>query len=240
MRHSNERLVRAVSDLLGDYLRTTGVPTERVPQLVAEVGQRLQALQADDDQPGEGGAQARSRTINPTADRDQVSSNNADTDTGSGAGRVQSGAEAPSTRGSAAGGGWQTPTQGKTVASAGNGAAPMRRGRGRPKGSTDGQGLVRKNADRPPEELGLRPVGDPAVSIDESVQDSYLICLEDGERLQLLARHIKAKYGMTMEQYRAKWSLGPDYPSCAPLYSRMRSQSAANPRKAVREIENRA
>ena len=34
----------------------------------------------------------------------------------------------------------------------------------------------------------------PAVPIQESVQDDYLICLEDGEKMKVLTRHLRAKY----------------------------------------------
>ena len=66
----------------------------------------------------------------------------------------------------------------------------------------------------------------PAVPIERSVKDQYLICLEDGRRLKTLRRHLHAAYGMTPEQYRAKWLLPPDYPMVAPAYSRQRSEFA--------------
>lgn len=66
----------------------------------------------------------------------------------------------------------------------------------------------------------------PAVPIEQSIKDQYLICLEDGRRLKTLRRHLHAAYGMTPEQYRAKWLLPPDYPMVAPAYSRQRSEFA--------------
>lgn len=67
---------------------------------------------------------------------------------------------------------------------------------------------------------------EPAVPIEQSIKDQYLICLEDGRRLKTLRRHLLAAYGMTPEQYRAKWLLPPDYPMVAPAYSRQRSEFA--------------
>lgn len=62
----------------------------------------------------------------------------------------------------------------------------------------------------------------PAVSIRKSVTDDYLICLEDGYKLKMLKRHLMVSYGMTPEDYRAKWGLPHDYPMIAPAYARLR------------------
>lgn len=66
----------------------------------------------------------------------------------------------------------------------------------------------------------------PAVPIESSIQDEYLISLEDGRRYRSLRRHLMAKYGMTPEEYRTKWKLPPDYPMVAPSYARERSEVA--------------
>ncbi|MBK1668181.1 hypothetical protein CKO28_09040 [Rhodovibrio sodomensis] len=66
----------------------------------------------------------------------------------------------------------------------------------------------------------------PAVPVEQSVQDDYLICLEDGKKLRLLKRYLKAQYGMTPAEYRRKWGLPPDYPMCCPSYSRDRAAKA--------------
>lgn len=55
----------------------------------------------------------------------------------------------------------------------------------------------------------------PAVPIEDSVTDDYLICLEDGRKMKMLKRHLAARYGMTPDEYRAKWGLPPDYPMAA-------------------------
>ena len=56
----------------------------------------------------------------------------------------------------------------------------------------------------------------PAVPIKRSVTDDYIVCLEDGKKLKMLKRHLMTAYGMTPEEYRAKWSLKADYPTVAP------------------------
>ena len=66
----------------------------------------------------------------------------------------------------------------------------------------------------------------PAVAIEDSVNDEYLICLEDGKKLQMLKRHLMTMYGMTVDQYKERWGLSPDYPIVAPSYARRRSSIA--------------
>lgn len=65
----------------------------------------------------------------------------------------------------------------------------------------------------------------PVVPINESVTDEYIICLEDGEKLKFLKKHLRVYYDMTLEDYRTKWGLPDDYPMTAPSYSRMRSKT---------------
>ena len=40
--------------------------------------------------------------------------------------------------------------------------------------------------------------------------DDYIVCLEDGKKLKMLKRHLMTAYGMTPEEYRAKWGLSPN------------------------------
>jgi predicted transcriptional regulator len=66
----------------------------------------------------------------------------------------------------------------------------------------------------------------PAVPVKKSVFPDHIICLEDGKKLKMLKRHLKTAYDMTPEQYRERWSLGPDYPMVAPNYAKHRSTLA--------------
>ena len=66
----------------------------------------------------------------------------------------------------------------------------------------------------------------PAVPIEESIHPDYLVCLEDGKRLKILKRHLRAAYNMTPEQYRMRWNLPSNYPMVAPNYSKIREQLA--------------
>lgn len=73
------------------------------------------------------------------------------------------------------------------------------------------------------------PVADkqkPAVNPKKSVQDDYIICLEDGKKFKSLKRHLMTHYGLTPDQYREKWSLEPTYPMVAPNYATARSALA--------------
>jgi predicted transcriptional regulator len=62
----------------------------------------------------------------------------------------------------------------------------------------------------------------PAVSIRASVKPDYIICLEDGKKLKMLRRHLMTAFGMTPDDYRAKWGLAADYPMVAPNYAEQR------------------
>ncbi len=66
----------------------------------------------------------------------------------------------------------------------------------------------------------------PAVPIRKSVTPEYLICLEDGKKLKMLKRHLRSTYNLSPDEYRAKWSLPPDYPMVAPKYAEQRSEFA--------------
>jgi predicted transcriptional regulator len=66
----------------------------------------------------------------------------------------------------------------------------------------------------------------PAVPIRRSVHPDYVVCLECGRRGQMLKRHVTTGHGLTVKQYRARWSLRPDHPITAPGYSERRSTMA--------------
>ena len=66
----------------------------------------------------------------------------------------------------------------------------------------------------------------PAVNPKRSVHDDYIICLEDGKKFKSLKRHLMSHYGLTPEDYRAKWNLPADYPMVAPNYAAARSDLA--------------
>jgi predicted transcriptional regulator len=75
-----------------------------------------------------------------------------------------------------------------------------------------------------PMEAPARP--EPAVPIAKSVTQDYIICLEDGRKLKMLKRHLKASFNLTPEQYRQRWGLPADYPMVAPRYAKQRSNMA--------------
>jgi len=74
-----------------------------------------------------------------------------------------------------------------------------------------------------PVEVALK---DPAVPIKRSVTPEFLVCLEDGRKFKSLKRHLRTKYNMSPEDYRAKWALPKDYPMVAPNYAKARSDLA--------------
>jgi predicted transcriptional regulator len=66
----------------------------------------------------------------------------------------------------------------------------------------------------------------PAIAIRKSVTADHIICLEDGKKFKSLKRHLRTRYGMTPDEYRAKWGLPHDYPMVAPNYAKERSTLA--------------
>ncbi len=66
----------------------------------------------------------------------------------------------------------------------------------------------------------------PAVSIRRSINDDYLVCLEDGKQLKMLKRYLRTNYNMSPDEYRAKWNLPSDYPMVAPNYAKKRAEMA--------------
>jgi predicted transcriptional regulator len=76
------------------------------------------------------------------------------------------------------------------------------------------------------QERAVEEAKSPAVSVRKSVTDDFLICLEDGLKFKSLKRHLRAKYNMSPDDYRAKWGLPSDYPMVAPNYAKRRSELA--------------
>jgi predicted transcriptional regulator len=66
----------------------------------------------------------------------------------------------------------------------------------------------------------------PAVPVNRSVHEDHIVCLEDGKKLKMLKRYLRAKFDMSPEEYRRKWGLSPDYPMVAPAYAARRSDFA--------------
>lgn len=75
-------------------------------------------------------------------------------------------------------------------------------------------------AEKEPEQLK------PAVPIKKSVTPDYIICLDDGKKFKSLKRHLSTQYGLSPDEYRAKWQLPADYPMVAPNYAAARSALA--------------
>ena len=62
--------------------------------------------------------------------------------------------------------------------------------------------------------------------VKRTVFDDYLVCLEDGKKMQMLKRHLWSKYNMTFEEYKKKWNLPIDYPYVCKNYSKVRMEIA--------------
>ncbi|WP_457151815.1 MucR family transcriptional regulator [Mesorhizobium sp. P5_C1] len=66
----------------------------------------------------------------------------------------------------------------------------------------------------------------PAVNPKKSIFPDHIICLEDGKKFKSLKRHLRTDFGLSPDDYRAKWGLPADYPMVAPNYSATRSALA--------------
>jgi predicted transcriptional regulator len=66
----------------------------------------------------------------------------------------------------------------------------------------------------------------PAVPVKRSVNNDFIVCLEDGKKFKSLKRHLRTQYALSPEEYREKWGLPADYPMVAPNYAKARSNLA--------------
>lgn len=66
----------------------------------------------------------------------------------------------------------------------------------------------------------------PAVSIRRSVGAESITCLDCGHQSKVLKRHLMSAHSLSPEEYRARWTLAPDYPMVATNYSARRSELA--------------
>lgn len=66
----------------------------------------------------------------------------------------------------------------------------------------------------------------PAVPINKSIHNDYLVCLEDGKKLKMLKRYLRSTYSLSPDEYRKRWGLPADYPMVAPAYAARRSEFA--------------
>ena len=85
------------------------------------------------------------------------------------------------------------------------------------------------NAEPPPTQAPTAPEPQlltPAVPPEESVFQEHIVCLEDGKKQKTLKRHLQSAHGLTPEEYRSRWGLGPSYPMVAPAYAERRSALA--------------
>jgi len=66
----------------------------------------------------------------------------------------------------------------------------------------------------------------PAVPATKSVFPDHMVCLVCGKQMTMLKRHLMTEHSLTVDQYRAKFTLPPSYPMVAPNYAATRSSLA--------------
>jgi predicted transcriptional regulator len=82
----------------------------------------------------------------------------------------------------------------------------------------------RMRADISPKQRLEPDISWPAVPVDQSVSRDHIICLECGQRTQLLAIHLRRAHHTAPNEYRLKWNLPDTYPMESDGYRRWRSR----------------
>ena len=67
---------------------------------------------------------------------------------------------------------------------------------------------------------------EPAVSLRASVKKDHLVCLDCGQKMKMLKRHLSTEHDLTPDEYRQRWDLSSDYPMVAPEYAETRRDLA--------------
>lgn len=62
----------------------------------------------------------------------------------------------------------------------------------------------------------------PGLSAENSVDEDAITILFDGKKLKMIGRHLWTRYGINTDDYKRIYSLGADYPICAPGYRNVR------------------
>lgn len=79
---------------------------------------------------------------------------------------------------------------------------------------------------QPIEASPVEPDYSPAVTVRKSLaNDDFIISMIDGKPYRTLRRHLR-RHGLTVEEYRARYSLPASYPTVAKSYSAARSAMA--------------
>lgn len=78
----------------------------------------------------------------------------------------------------------------------------------------------------PGDEIARPSPTEPAVPIRKSIMPDHIVCLEDGRKFKCLKRHLRTRYNLSPDAYRAKWGLARDYPMVAPNYAKAREDLA--------------
>lgn len=74
------------------------------------------------------------------------------------------------------------------------------------------------------ETLNGGPLGPPETGA--TVAESHIVCLECGEKVRYLPRHLRTRHGLDFEAYAEKWRLPEDYPRTPPRTAKARSDIA--------------
>lgn len=67
---------------------------------------------------------------------------------------------------------------------------------------------------------------EPAVSVRSSVKHDTITCLECGQKMKILKRHLSTEHNLSPTEYKARWNLPADYPFVTPEYAARRKELA--------------
>lgn len=67
---------------------------------------------------------------------------------------------------------------------------------------------------------------EPAVSVRASVKPDAITCLECGQKLKTLKRHLSTEHNLTPAEYKARWELNSNYPLVAAEFAAKRKELA--------------
>lgn len=71
---------------------------------------------------------------------------------------------------------------------------------------------------------------EPAIKVEDSIHDEYLVCLIDGVKVKMLRKYLRRQHQMDPGEYIRKYKLPANYPMVAPKYSEQRRELAKRAR----------
>lgn len=68
----------------------------------------------------------------------------------------------------------------------------------------------------------------PIIPVEDAIKEDSVACLICGNRFKTMKGHLAKSHGLSINEYRQKFQLTPDFPMVAPSYSERRRQLAVS------------